>query len=191
MALLVDLLDPALLTAIGGSASAFGAWFVRSIALPTLKGLNNMEKYHAKVDAIYKELTPNGGSSLKDQVTFAAKAINILAAKDRIQLELDKRPTFEADENGEYRWVNKAFCRTFGYNRDEMTAQGWKNLVHSDDVDAVVNKWARAVADKREYHQSFQMVTQGGQVLNVSVEASPLLDGKQDLLGYFGYLTVN
>lgn len=189
----VDLLDTTVWATIGtiGSATVAGVtWFVRTIAIPILSRLKKMDAYCDKLDVVYKELTPNGGGSLKDQVTSTCRVVEVLAAKHRIQLELDKRAAFETDEQGIYRWVNKSYCRATGYTTEEIEQNGWKSLIHPDDRARVTNEWNQAVSDKRDYHQSYRLVCQDDKVLNVIVEASPLLDTKRNILGYLGIMTV-
>ncbi len=189
----VDLMDGTLWTICGTvftTLSTVGGIFIKYIALPTLRRLEKMDTYCDKVDQIHKELTPNGGSSIKDQINSITTAVAILAAKDRAQLELDKRPSFEADASGAYQWVNKAYCRLTGYSNDEIEQLGWKNLVHVEDRERVIREWNQAVADKRAYHQVHRIVAADDRILTVAVEASPLLDPKRSVLGYFGFMNL-
>ena len=174
------------LTSIGAGV----AFFIKKIALPTLIRLKKMDQYMAKVDRIYSEVMPNGGGSIKDQVVAINKSIGLSTARLRVQSEMDVRPTFETDENGDCRWVNRAYCRTFGYSPEELLEQGWKNIVYPDDLPSVAKSWQSAVDDAREYHGTYRVISQTGTVSHVYVQAHPLLSPNRELLGYLGFLTV-
>ncbi len=183
-----------IITTIGTVGSGFfacGAYIVKAIILPTLRTLKSMDKVHKQVAHIYSEVCPNGGSSLKDQVVGIASEISWLVAKDRAEADLDKACLFQTGKYGEFRWANKAFLRLTSLSTDELVGQGWKNLLHPDDVERVARNWALCVADAREYRDVFRIKTSTGHELRIKCEVLPCSDQKQSLLGYWGQWIVD
>lgn len=185
---IIQWLLSALVTAGVAGAGAFWRFYTK-VAKPTMERLEKMDCYMDKVDRIYQEVTPNGGASLKDQVGRIKVLLTLSEAKDRVQSELDNRPMFETDQNGDFIWINRAFCRLSGYSQEELLDQGWKNFVFPEDLRTVTNSWHLAIEDEREYHQTYRVLSQQGVTIKVMVQASPLVDSQRKLLGYLGQLT--
>ena len=84
--------------------------FLRAIK-PYTTITDDIKTLNTTVANISKELKPNGGSSLKDQVTDLHKSTKIILNRQRWILENRDEPIFETDENGNFKWVNEAFIR--------------------------------------------------------------------------------
>lgn len=101
------------LSVAGGAFAAF-AWGWKYIVKPTIRLYKGQQHLLDSVDDIKKELTTNGGSSIKDTVNRI----------DRRQVMLDKRSKaifynieqaiLEVDENGNILWANERFHNIMG-----------------------------------------------------------------------------
>ena len=98
---------------IGGGFAAV-AWCWKFLVRPTIKLYRGQDHLLSSVDDIKKELTTNGGSSIKDTINRI----------DRRQVMIDKRSKaifyniekaiLEVDENGNILWANQKFHEIMG-----------------------------------------------------------------------------
>lgn len=108
---------------------------------------------HAKVDIIIKELTPNGGGSIKDQVTLTRDDVKMLKAnvavlRDGLRFSLGLQPTavFETNEAGRCTNASPALCEMFGMTHEEMLGLGWLAAIASaEERDRAWLNWRSAV----------------------------------------------
>lgn len=101
------------LSLAGGICASF-AWGWKYLVKPTIRLYKNQQKLVVSVEDIKKELTTNGGSSIKDTVNRI----------DRRQVMLDKRSKaifyniekaiLEVDESGSILWANEEFHKIMG-----------------------------------------------------------------------------
>jgi len=101
------------LSMAGGLFAAF-AWGWKFVVKPTIRFYKNQNLLLKSVEDIKKELTTNGGSSIKDTVNRI----------DRRQIMLDKRSKaifyniekaiLEVDESGKILWANEEFHNVMG-----------------------------------------------------------------------------
>ena len=99
---------------LAGGLCASLAWGWKYIIKPTIRLYKNQQTLVSSVEDIKKELTTNGGSSIKDTVNRI----------DRRQVMLDKRSKaifyniekaiLEVDESGNILWANEQFHNVMG-----------------------------------------------------------------------------
>lgn len=98
--------------------------FIKYILIPTIKLYRNQSKLLKLVDDIKKEVTPNGGSSIKDSINRIEKRQIMIDKRSKAVFYTFSDPIFEVDEKGNILWANQAF----------HTAMGTKNLKGLDWV---------------------------------------------------------
>lgn len=133
-----------------------------------------------RVDA---ELGPNGGGSLKDQVT-------LIAARQTAIFDGMARPAFEANASGNFISVNRAFELLTGYRTPELLDMGWVNVVHQDDVERFMIAWQHAIRDRRILRWSCRLVTADDKTIEVCIDAMPMRASSPSsgVLGWYGTL---
>ncbi len=99
---------------LAGGLCASMAWGWKYMIKPTIRLYKNQQTLVSSVEDIKKELTTNGGSSIKDTVNRI----------DRRQIMLDKRSKaifyniekaiLEVDESGNILWANEQFHNVMG-----------------------------------------------------------------------------
>lgn len=126
------------------------------------------------------ELGPNGGSSLKDQVTM-------IAARQAAIFDGQARAAFQADRAGRFTSVNRAFEQLVGYPQRDLLGMRWVNLLHQDDAEAFMVVWQHAISDGRILRRTCRIVTASDVTLSVSIDAVPILvrDQAVEWQGYF------
>ncbi len=132
---------------------------------------------------IKKELTTNGGSSIKDAVKRIEINNIIINAKCT---GIDK-PTWEADAQGNCIWINTSLMQILGYDINTLKDSGWLSIIDSNDVSRVRDEWRRAVEEERMFHCVYTIVRSDYTRIPIFNHATPImLNGT--LVGYVGSL---
>lgn len=151
--------------------------------------------HYKDVTEIKKELTPNGGTSMKDTVNKLAVGIDKIAvAIDTLsvqgtRMELRQQnilnsvdvPTFETNKTGECVFANKAYLDLIGRSMDEIRGPSWINMIHPDDRSKVQAEWDAAIDQKRNFELTYRIVCREKMVYDVSCVATPIAGN-----GYIG-----
>ena len=131
--------------------------FLRAIK-PYTTITDDIKTLNTTVANISKELKPNGGSSLKDQVTDLHKSTKIILNRQRWILENRDEPIFESDENGNFKWVNEAFIRLTDKLFKDLENNNWINAVCEKMRDEVDHQWKTAIKNKRNFEHQIVFV---------------------------------
>lgn len=137
----------------------FGVW--KKIIQPWMKAsaekrdkMNNVvahvEDIVTKLDKVSKELMPNGGGSIKDQVKQISEDIKTIMIERDATFYLSKEPMFKSDGNGYYSSVNHAMCQLCGVSENELLGLGWLNYIALEDKDRVWEEWENIMESGKE-----------------------------------------
>jgi PAS domain S-box-containing protein len=146
------------------------------------------ELHYKDVKEIRKELSPNGGTSIKDTVNKLAEGVEKIATSiDNLttqgtRMELRQQsilnsisvPTFERDNKGNCTYANKAYLDLTGRTMEEVRGMGWLNVIHPEDRERVLADWLRSTAQQRNFEDTFRVVNRQDQMIyevNVVAEA--------------------
>jgi PAS domain S-box-containing protein len=140
---------------------------------------------------IRKELTSNGGQSLKDFVKQIKSDVQAntdltktIMCRQRWILDNRSEPIFETDENGNFTWVNEAFIRLTKRSCVDLLNNKWKNIIEENQRDSIFEHWDRAIQEKRNFEETIQIVDKKGNKFSAMCIANIQQDGK-----YIGALT--
>lgn len=148
---------------------------------------------------IKKELTPNGGSSMKDVITKLAESmerveertlsmteqVSRMEARQQSILNSVDVPVFETDMNGKCTFANKPYLKLIGRTFDEIKGNGWINSIHPDDRTTVREQWDAAVKDTRNFEMTYRILGGDKFVYEVFCEASPIEGLANGYSGHF------
>jgi PAS domain S-box-containing protein len=175
-----------------GTISVTGFKFINNIYFVFKKDIEERAELSNKINVIFNEVTPNHGSSLKDKVDKIEKCIIsnqkvIEMIGDRQKWILDKQqiPIFESDSEGMCVWANDAYLELLKRDSTEVMGNGWRNFIHQDDREKVVNEWENAVKENRSSQSMYRMVDKDGKVYNVECYAT-----KHPNNGYSGNIKI-
>lgn len=145
----------------------------------------NADNIHA---IIQKELTHNGGSSLKDAVRRIENEVqsNSMNSKFKAYLSLQKEPIWESDSDGNCEWVNDSYIRLTGYSLDHLKNMGWMNIVKHEERPYINNEWKRSIAEKRTFNNILTIVSSNGQEHKVYAHGYPVISHTGEVTGYIG-----
>jgi len=153
---------------------------------------DNLMKVHAQINTIFKELTPNGGGSLKDnvnQLTIELKKntdmTEVIYHSQHWLLDNRDEPIFESQSDGKCTWVNKPYMNLLRRDMSYFINHGWKSAIHDDDRERVVENWNSAVRDGRLFEDTYRMVDSTGKSIKVECTATKMAKG-----GYIGNIKV-
>jgi len=142
-----------------------------------------------KLDEIIKELKPNGGSSIKDQLNRLETAVSISQAERLLLLDSIPQGVFTSDVKGRWIWVNDALRKTVGGSVAEFVGNNWENTICTDDRETVVREWNRAIEQKRDFNLYFNMCSlDTNEPRKVHVIATPANNFDNQIIGWNGVI---
>lgn len=161
------------MTALGALAGGAFAWLRRQIkkSLPINIG--------SDIAAIRKELTTNGGTSLKD-------VLMRVAAIQWAEIEDSEKMRFEADHTGSWIRVNRAFLDKTDMQLYQVLYNGWSNCVARAHVAEVRTRWGKAVEEDRDFDEKFELLGEDGLPFEVRVRARRITNSGGKTTGWLG-----
>ena len=177
--------DYAAITAAGTGTISVLILFYRRCLKPMFTTLKRLNESHRKIDIIFSEMTPNGGSSIKDDVKEIRQEIIIVRERQRALAADGAEAIFETDATGNYIWVNRTYTRLVGRDISEVLGHGWQNTIAPEDQERVITEWYKAVKEHREFSDTFDYVRTSGTRITCKVRSIKLTH-KGTLLGYIG-----
>ena len=153
---------------------------------PMLAAMKSYYSIVSKIDTIFIELTPNGGSSIKDQVNHIDNSVQLAQQVQQAMAADSKAALFRTDPEGNVVWVNRTYTRIVARDISEVLGHGWHNVIAPEQRDEVVREWYKAVADDREFYWDVNLITPTGERTLVRVRSYKLVNGKGEIMGYWG-----
>jgi PAS domain S-box-containing protein len=139
---------------------------------------------------VKKELTPNGGGSMRDIVNRMETRFSAGDARLRAVLSQMEVAIWESDEMGNCTYVSRAMCRLTGYTDDESIGRGWISTIDPSDRARVVAEWSECVRDARDFKMAYAFMRPSGERVDVLAEATVLRDPKGRAFGFVGSVEV-
>lgn len=137
------------------------------------------------IQKIREELTSNSGKSLKDcvkkihvEVQANTDLTKTIMCRQRWILDNRSEPIFEADENGNFTWVNEAFIRLTKRSLKDLLDNKWKNIIEETNRDGIFNHWDQAIKEKRNFEETIIIVDKKGRKFSTMCIATIQEDGK-------------
>lgn len=101
----------------------------------------------------------------------------------RIIVEACPLATFITNDQGDCIFVNTAYQELVGRSYQELNGDGWKVIIHPDDLPEVAAFWAASLDNEIEFDHQCRYVRPDGDVVPVHCKAVKLPSG-----GYVGYV---
>ena len=114
------------------------------------KFFKHIEEIGEQLLEISKELKPNGGGSIKDQVKQIANDVRIIRIERDATFHLAKEPMFKADNKGYYTFINSALSNLVGVPEQELLGLGWLNYITLEDKDRLWEEWENIIESGKE-----------------------------------------
>lgn len=176
---------------IGAGTVLMALW--KYVVAPIYRWGRRVADVHAKVQKIWTELQPNGGSTIRDQLSRLTEVCSRIETRQLVSEQVDKQVfaslplgVFWTDERGRYTEVNRNFCRITGRTQEEVVGSNWSNHIHSDDREDVYEEWKACVVEARQFERTFAYVRPDGLLQKVRGMAVTLLSRDGKSIGWFG-----
>jgi PAS domain S-box-containing protein len=173
------------------SVSIAGIIFVYKKGIkPVLEAIKAYNKTVEKIDRIFEEITPNGGTSIKDKIDYIDYNVTLVQQIQQAMAADTKVAQFRTDSEGNCVWVNRTYRRTVDRDMSEILGHGWQNTIAQDERDEVVTEWYKSVEEEREFSMNFHFETPTGEKILCRCRSYKLVNRKGDVLGYLGYCNI-
>lgn len=127
----------------------------------------NLSKAIAHIDIIAlnlqevsKELKPNGGGSIKDQVKQIATDVKTICVERDATFLLSKEPMFKNDEHGYCILANNALCQLYGVSQEQLLGLGWLNYISEEDKERIKEEWLNVIETGTEIASYYTIINQ-------------------------------
>jgi PAS domain S-box-containing protein len=125
------------------------------------------------------------------EVEFVGAVMDITSAKeaeDRARLIIDAVPAqlWTETPEGVVDYVNRRWTDYTGMTLEEAVGSGWNRMVHPDDLEGVLTKWRRLVAERKPREIESRLRRYDGEYRWFLSRCCPLVDRSGRILGWYG-----
>lgn len=151
-----------------------------SVATPIIIGIltfsykmwKKLHDIYIKINLISAQLTPNGGSTIKDQIDRIETRLLSLDFFQRMYLDTVDIPIFTTDGHGMCTWANRAYLSLLDKPISDVLGSGWEAAVHQDDRDRVSREWSEAISEQRPFDLEYRYKTHEDKIVLVRCKAA-------------------
>jgi diguanylate cyclase (GGDEF)-like protein/PAS domain S-box-containing protein len=93
---------------------------------------------------------------------------------------------FHTDADGACTYVNERYCALTHLEPKDALGDGWKRIIHPDDLERVVAEWRSASAERRSFRMEYRMRNLAGETVWVEGSADATRDASGAVTGYIG-----
>lgn len=146
-----------ILSSLGGAGTLLSVFWLKFIK-PILKVVNNHDEIVKSIDFIRKELTTNGGNSLKDSILDLKKVCHSIETRQRVieqrtkaALHYSNVALFETDSKGRLVWNNAQLCDFVKDKAINMEGYDWLTIITEDDREELLNEFQSCLNMNRKF----------------------------------------
>jgi PAS domain S-box-containing protein len=151
------------------------------------KAIDHIESISTQLEEVSKELKPNGGGSIKDQVKQISTDIKVIRAERDTAFYLSKDAMFKNNANGLCTNANTALCRLFGAQENEMLGLGWTNFVIEEDKERIIDEWQANIEFGNEIISNYTIENkETGKLIKVQYRALIMRDDDESIISIVG-----
>jgi hypothetical protein len=165
---MLDIKDPQNIPIIWGILGAIGTFcslvWVK-IVKPTIKFVKGQEEITHSLETIRKELTTNGGNSLKDTVIDLRSTINrmekrqkIIEQRTKAALHYNDVALFEIDDSGRLTWTNNNFYELTQDVLNSVDGYDWLNYVQENQREELFDELKSCLEMNRKLAKTVKTV---------------------------------
>lgn len=158
-----------------------GAWMKSAVMLPVIL---------ADIQSQLRMKDGRGFSVWAENVDHSLVGVRRMLAMEtalrRAGMQNLAEAIFEADMNGKFLWVNRAFQLDASCSLDDVRGDNWQNIVLLRDRDDFVEAWKRQITDGNNFRGKFRLNTEAEQWM--SFDATCNRDELGQVIGYLGYM---
>lgn len=164
-----------------------------AVTKPVRKGVKwawakTLGRRGAQLDRIESELTPNGGTSMKDAINRIEERQMGFEAFQTAHLNTQDVAILRTDIKGKVYMINRQYQRMTGYSIDEVRGDGWINAIDPNNRDKVAEDWHHAVESCRELSEDILFRHVNGESFWAHANVYKEVDSKGTHRGYLGVI---
>ena len=172
-----------LCTMLGSLLSFLGAVWIK-VLKPAMKFIDKHDEVVKSIENIEKEITCNGGSSLKDAVVTLTNTCGRIENRQRIieqrtkaSLHYSNTPLFETDRKGRLVWTNEPFYKMTGQTLTDIKGYDWITYIHEDEREEFLQEFESCLKMNRKF--SKEVKTTDGKDVRMTGYPYKLSDNEQ------------
>lgn len=151
--------------------------------------VEKVDKLQVKLDDVHKEVKPNHGSSMRDEIRQIRRSQITSDARDQAKFNLSDEPEWETNAEGRIVRVNRRYCDLVGRSSEDVMGNNWKLTIHPDDLSFVANEWQHIVEDGRDSLIKHRILKPDNTVISVIGKGEVMTGPQGEVLGWRGTLT--
>ena len=180
----MEQINLATILTVGGSLISFFAIFWGKFLRPVTKFVSKHDQLAESVETIKREITTNGGGSLKDQVCGLHDTCNRMESRQKIieqrtkaALHYSPYALFETDQKGRLTWTNEPFYRLTGQVLSDVKGYDWLAYIDEDEREEFLSEFKSCIEMNRKFSRDVK--TSDGQEVRMTGYPYRLNDQEQ------------
>ncbi|MFB9290500.1 PAS domain-containing protein [Pseudoduganella plicata] len=125
------------------------------------------------------------GSDVTDAV-LAMRALSESELRLRQLANTIPQLAWMATPDGLLHWWNDRWFEYTGASPAEAQNEGWRNVVHPDDIAPLLARWQRSLPDGDPYESTARLRSASGEYRSFLIVAAPLRDANGTIVQWFG-----
>jgi hypothetical protein len=149
---------------IGGLGTFVSLIWVKVIR-PAIKFVKGQEEVGKSLETIKKELTTNGGNSLKDAIVDLRSTVNrmekrqkVIEQRTKAALHYNDAALFETDDHGRLTWTNNNFYELTLEVINSVEGYDWLNYIKEEDREDLFDELKSCLKMNRKLVKTVQTV---------------------------------
>jgi hypothetical protein len=158
---MLDIKNPEHITFIfslfGGIITFLSVVWVKIIK-PIFQIIDNQEELSGSINTIKKELTTNGGNSIKDAIIDLRGTCNRIEDRQRVieqrtkaALHYNNAALFETDKNGRLTWTNSNFYDLTSNSVSSVDGYDWLTYICEEDREELFEEFKSCLEMNRKF----------------------------------------
>lgn len=127
-----------------------------------------------------------GEREARAEAERAREALRASEARYRFLAEAIPVQIWTAQPNGALDYVSQRVADYFGTSVEHVLGEGWQNVIHSDDLPSVVERWTHSLSTGTPYQVEFRLRAADGSFRWYLGRALPQLDEQGNVVQWFG-----
>lgn len=125
-----------------------------------IKAISNIENISLQLQEVTKELKPNGGGTIKDQVKQIAHDVKTICVERDATFLLSKEAMFKNNEQGYCILANNSLCQLYGVSQEQLLGLGWLNYIMEEDKERIKEEWLNIIETGTEIASYYTIINQ-------------------------------
>ena len=158
---MIDIKNPENITVLcsilGGLGTLISLIWVKLIK-PLIKLLQSQDNLSKSLEDIKKELTTNGGNSLKDSIITLKNTCTrielrqkVIEQRTKAALHYNNIALFETDKQGRLVWTNNSFYELTSDSITNVDGYDWLTYIHEDDREEFFQEFKSCLKMNRKF----------------------------------------